>query len=189
MPHPDADHWNNRYRSRLHTEAPRPAQLLLEHEHLLSVAGWALDIPMGLGANAARLVTRGFRVVGIDIATVAVQYVFSRWPDIDVMVADSEDLVLPPHFFDVAINFFYLDRLLWPLYANVLKPGGILLFETYTLEYLEIRPTFNPRFLLQPGELRAAFHGWDVLSYAEGGRDRSGMPRPTARLVARRPLL
>jgi hypothetical protein len=47
--------------------------------------------------------------------------------------------------------------------------------------------TFDPRFLLEPGELRDVFPGLDVLRFEEGVVQRSGRPRAVAALVAQRP--
>ena len=44
----------------------------------------------------------------------------------------------------------------------------------------------NPDFLLQPGELRAEFHGWEILHDYEGTPTEDGHRRRTAELVARK---
>jgi len=71
-------------------------------------------------------------------------------------------------FFDVILNFYYCQRNLWPRFRSMLKPGGVLIMETLTIETLRVRPDYSPDYLLQPDELRRAFAEWEVLVYREG---------------------
>ena len=67
-----------------------------------------------------------------------------------------------------------------------LKPGGWLLFETF-VRTPETHTAVD--FYLLSGELRAAFADFDVLHDEELTRvnGRSGQPKSTAQLVARKP--
>ncbi len=186
MPLEDARRWNARYGTLAGATVPQPHSLLLEHQSLLPDHGRAVDIAMGRGGNAACLLAHNLCVVGIDISTVAVQAAKCHWPTLMAVVADLAMLSLPPDSFDVILNFYYLDRSLWPVYMQALRPGGLLIFETFTRARLVNRPEADPRYLLYPGELRAAFSGWDILTYRESGRDTAGQPCITASLVARR---
>ena len=70
--------------------------------------------------------------------------------------------------------------------CEALAPGGLLLYETFTIRQRDLgqQPT-NPAFLLQEGELQRAFGGLETLPV---GEDLTEGPRPDAmaRLVARR---
>lgn len=187
MPIEDALRWDQRYtqdeRFRTFTQ-PRP--FLLEQAGWLPKDGFALDIAMGLGGNAAFLMDRGLRVVGLDISWVALQRAKERLPRLMAVQVDLTRFSLPPATFDVILNFYYLERSLWPDYRRWLKPGGILVIETLTQEMSTIQPGIDPSFLLQPRELIQAFGDLDILAYHEGRQEsRDGHASAVASLVAR----
>lgn len=188
MPADDAARWNRRYleEARATFAAPRP--FLLEQADLLPAQGRALDLAMGLGGNAAFLLARGLRVVGIDISDVAVHQAKVRLPQLMAVVADLYQFDLPPATFDVILDFYFLQRALWPQMRRALRPGGILLMETLTQAQRTVQPDIDPQYLLQPGELRSAFAGLDILVYREGWvAGNHGHRRAVASLVARAP--
>jgi tellurite methyltransferase len=89
--------------------------------------------------------------------------------------------------------FRFLYRPLCAAIADALAPGGLLLYETFTLQQrtLDTGPQ-NPDFLLAPSELPDLFPELDVLSHVEGFNapedDPAGPPSSaTARLAARKP--
>ena len=183
----DAARWNQRYQTRDRNAVPSPRAFLVEQADALPQHGQALDVAMGLGGNAAFLLARGLQVVGLDISEVAVREAKSRWPDLQVVLADLSRFDLPVAAFDVIINFYFLDRKLWPVYRQALKPSGILIIETLTEDMVSVRPDIDPVYLLKSGELRAAFQDWDIVTYREKWIDQEGWQRAVASLVARRP--
>jgi tellurite methyltransferase len=183
----DAVKWNHRYQTRERHGAISPRAFLVEHADALPRQGRALDVAMGLGGNAAFLRAGGLDVVGIDISEVAAREVKSRWPELHVVLADLSHFGLPSAAFDVIVNFYFLDRRLWPIYRQALRPGGVLIMETLTREMSSIRPDIDPAYLLKPGELQAAFQDWGSVAYREKWIDDGGWHRAVASLVARRP--
>jgi tellurite methyltransferase len=186
MPKEDTHRWNARYTQT--AQAPvAPRSLLTQNQALLTGGGLALDVAMGVGANAAFLIEHGWQVVGVDRSDVAVFQAKAREPRIQAVIADMVHFWLPPQRFDLILNLYYLDRQLWPIYKTALKPGGVLIIETLTLDMLEMRPDLPPDFLLQPGELRQAFHDWGILLYREGWIESDhGTQKAVASLIARR---
>jgi len=186
----DAERWNARYQEDVRFVSylqPRP--FLVENAHWLPAQGVALDVAMGLGGNAAFLMERGLRVVGIDISSVAVRQAKRRMPGLMAVIADLTRTYLPEAKFDVILNFFYLHRELWPDYRRALRPGGLLVLETLTKEMLSVNPEIDPQYLLDSGELEAAFRDWQILVSREGWvAIDTPHPRAVASLVARRPI-
>jgi SAM-dependent methyltransferase len=188
MPAEDAVRWNTRYQQEPRESYAQPRAFLVQHASWLPAQGLALDVAMGLGGNAGFLLERGLRVIGLDIAEVAVRQARARYPELTAAVVDLTRMTLPESRFDVILNFFYLQRDLWPVYARALRPGGLLFYETLTRDMLEIHPEVDPVYLLGPGELRSGFPGLEVLHYSEGWVDtRSDHQRAVASLLARAP--
>ena len=78
--------------------------------------------------------------------------------------------------------FRFLYRPLAPMLADLLAPGGILLYETFTTGQLELGGgPRNPSFLLEPGELPELFPSLEIVSFQEGHNENA----VTARLLAR----
>jgi SAM-dependent methyltransferase len=189
MPQNDALRWNARYlgdeRYATYTQ-PRP--FLVENDRYLPEGGLALDVAMGLGGNAGYLLKRGLRVVGVDISSIAVRQARARLPGLMAVVADLTCFSILQQTFDVILNFYYLQRDLWPQYREALRPGGVLFFETLTQDMLSLQPDTDPAYLLAQGELRQAFANWDILVYKEGWKESSGgRPQPVASMIARIP--
>lgn len=183
----DAHRWNARYTRDLRDSFEYPRPFLVEYSHLLPSHGLALDLAMGLGGNSGFLLEHGLRVIGVDISFVAMRKAHTRLPSLLPIVADLNDFFIPPISFEVITNFLYLQRDLWPVIAEALRPGGILFYESLTVEMLSIHPEIEPQYLLQPGELTQAFPRLKTLIYREGwqkGHNRHS--RAVASLVAQR---
>lgn len=190
MPVEDAERWDQRYREDdRYASFTRPRPFLIENAQYLPPGGLALDVAMGLGGNASFLLSRGLRVIGVDISSVAVRSARERLPGLFAVQADLTEFHFPAFAFDVILNFYYLQRDLWPLYERSLRTGGVLILETLAQEMRRIQPDIDPSYLLSPGELRTAFPGLETLVYREGWTEsESGHPRAVASLVARKPV-
>jgi SAM-dependent methyltransferase len=185
-----AHRWNRRY-SGLSTYELQPAREWLSIcQHYLPSSGLALDVAMGAGGSAAFLVKHGYTVLGIDISIHGVRLAKKRCPEIRAVVGDTAHLPfqLPP--LDLITNFYYLDRNLCRQYQSLLKPDGLLLFETLTKEVLKVKPELTPDNLLDAGELHQIFQDWRILIYEEKWVSTSrGTQKAIARLAARPPLV
>jgi SAM-dependent methyltransferase len=81
---------------------------------------------------------------------------------------DLERTEIPERSYDLILCIQYLQRSLFRQMARALRPGGVLLFETYTRAQLEFAGgPRNPSYLLETGELRKAFPELCVLFYRE----------------------
>jgi tellurite methyltransferase len=175
---------------------PRPAPLLDDFLPLLEQVATGigvLDLACGSGRNGIFLVRHNLPVVFADINPAALEKICGRLTDPDTAVQYWEVDFENPHSrplvgkeFDAILVFNYLHRPLIPAIRNSLKPGGLLLYETFTAGQAAIGRPSNPDYLLQPGELRDWFADWEVLHYFEGV---GGEPRKFyASLAARKPV-
>ena len=171
-----------------------PSEFLVEQAGLLPEGGRALDVAMGSGRNAVYLASLGFEVTGVEISAEACEQALATARAAGVRIkavcADLESYTVSEAAFDVVINFNYLQRELCPRLAAALKPGGVLVFETFTTEQRQFG--WGPKhdgFLLRPGELRELFPGLEVLVYREGVRETERGMKASACLVGRRRLV
>ena len=185
MDGPARETWNARYRERGIDSAP-PSDWLMQNRALIGGTR-ALDLACGTGRNARFLAGLGFTVDALDISDVAIE-ALDGVPGVRACVADLEREPLPAGAYDVVLIINYLQRDLFAPATAALAPRGVLIAETVTRAHVaELGRAFDSRFLLEPGELRDAFPGLDVLRFEEGVVQRSGRPRAVAALVAQRP--
>lgn len=185
-----AKEWDERYREGKAMPDEPPA-LLTENRALLPQKGRALDIAMGSGRSTLYLASLGLRVTGIDVSAVGVeqcrQKAESLGLSVETVVADLAHYTLPIEEYDLIVNFYYLQRDLAPGIVAALKPGGLLLFETYTVDQLQYGyGPKSPDFLLRPGELREMFAGLELLHYYEGVIQGDRGPKAVAQLIGRK---
>lgn len=170
----------------------RPADWLVRHRSLYA-PGRALDLACGRGRNAMYLAQEGFQVEAWDRDAEALEGLRST-ADALGLSAPTTRLVdleqapeIPPASVDLITVFYYLQRDLVPTIVRALKPGGILVYETFLIDNHE---RFNhPRrreFCLNHNELLSLFRELRVLAYREGAPVPDKGPF-TAALVAQRP--
>jgi SAM-dependent methyltransferase len=181
----DAEKWNARYRTRL-GGAAEPARVLSENQHLLPASGRALDLASGLGGNALLLAQHGFETHAWDISDVALQQLQQEAMHLNMEIhCLQRDLTTAPpemESFDIIVVSRFLDRALCPAIAQALKPGGLLFYQTYTID--SSTGPANPAYRLQHNELLRLFSGLEIVFYRE-----EGMVSPSdgeAMLIARR---
>jgi tellurite methyltransferase len=149
-----------------------PAQFLVENIDLLP-RGRALDIAMGSGRNAIYLARMGFQVEGVDASREAVEEALARARDEGVSIQTQvEDLDKIPYLdeevYELVICFNYLQRSLMPQMKNWVKPGGMLVYETFIIDQSQFGRPRNPDHLLRHNELLHTFRDFRVLRYVEG---------------------
>ena len=185
-----AQEWDERYRQGAGMPE-EPSGLLVENRALLPAGGSALDIAMGSGRNALYLASLGFRVTGVDVSRVAVELCREKAARlglaVEAIVADLEGYRLPVDAYDLVINFHYLQRSLAGPIVEALKRGGVLVFESFTIDQLQhgYGPK-DPAFLMRPGELWEMFAGLETLLYFEGVVEGDRGPKAVAQLIGRK---
>ena len=174
-------------------DTDRPADWLVQHRPLLPI-GRALDLACGRGRNAIYLAREGFQVAAWDrdadaLKELTVQATSRGITTITTRLVDLErEPAIFTDTFDLILVFYYLQQDLVPQIMRALKPGGVLIYETFLIDN---HKRFNhPRrreFCLNHNELLSLFAGLRVLAYREGARDPQKGPF-TAALVAQRPF-
>ena len=128
---------------------------------------------MGEGRNAVFLAKKGFTVDGCDISEIAIKKALDLAKENNVkvraFVADLETYKLPQNTYDVIACFYYLQRDLVPQMKEALKPGGMIIYETYTIENRErgFEGPKNKDYLLKPNELLDLFKDFKIIYYRE----------------------
>lgn len=161
---------------------------LVESAPLLPAGGRALDVACGRGRHALLLAAAGFDVTAVDLDGAALLAMGERAQALglrmrtEVCDLEAAEAHLGDSLFDLIVVFRYLHRPLFPALGRALRPGGVLVYETFTrAQALRGHPK-NPAFLLEDGELPGLVLPLEVLAHDEGEHDGSFV----ARVVARR---
>ena len=81
---------------------------------------------------------------------------------------DGSPWPLPGERFQGIVVTNYLHRPLFPVLADALASGGVLLYETFMQGNERYGKPSNPAFLLRPGELWQAFAGLHLIAFEQG---------------------
>jgi tellurite methyltransferase len=180
--------------------AHRPTESELFTESLQDLAtaarlGPVVDLACGRGRHAVAAAEHGLPVVAVDRNEGFLRELTeaARRQSLPLQGVRSDletDLGIPfaTGTCGAILVFRFLYRPLAPEIERVLAPGGLLLYETFTLAQRDLGtgPT-NPAFLLKPGELPTLFPGLEVLHTSEGERGHPVVSEASARLAARKP--
>jgi SAM-dependent methyltransferase len=175
--------------------AMTPNPLLVRYSSLLldeTLEGPVLDLACGTGEN-------GLFVASLDLPVVLAD---RSSESLDVARRSAEERGLTVQFWHVELEtgpspleeelyrailvFRYLHRPLIPSIRRALRGGGVLMYETFTVDQPKYGRPCNPDYLLQPGELDGWFKDWDTIHYFEGVLD--GPTRAMAQIVSRKPV-
>ncbi len=156
--------------------------------------GRALDLGMGQGRNAVALAAKGWAVTGVDVSGEAVGAAARNADKAGVKITgiksdyasfdfgrESWDLVAMIFAWAPIDEAAFVERV-----RASLKPGGLVVFENFfnTPE----QPRAPMVRALPPGGTRAAFAGFEIVSYEElkGTGDWGGPDSNLVRMVARK---
>ena len=155
---------------------------------MLPSVGHGLDVACGRGRHALWLAHHGFATVAVDSDMAALQSVraaagaMNSPASVSQVDLEAGGIPFEAGAFNVVVVVHYLHRPLFPELRNLLAPGGVLVYETFTRRQAERgRPT-NPAFLLEEGELLRLVHPLEIMRWREGERD----GRFVASVIARR---
>ena len=155
-----------------HQSREGPARLLVDFIGLFP-KGKALDIAMGEGRNALYLSAQGFEVEGLEKDEEAIAACLaaakSRCLKLIARTVDLEDYHLNRERYDLIICFYYLQRSLIPQIRESLKPGGMVVYETFLIDnHLQFGHPKHREYCFEHNELLNFFRDLRVLYYREG---------------------
>jgi SAM-dependent methyltransferase len=139
--------------------------------HLIESDASVLDVACGSGRHMAWFAQRGCQVTGIDRAQEALD---SACTFGTTVLADIENAPWPlmvvnlPQQFDVVVATNYLWRPIFQRVLESVKPGGLLLYETFAQGNETVGKPSRSDFLLKPGELLQLCQGLHVVAYENG---------------------
>jgi tellurite methyltransferase len=179
--------WNG---PRAFDEAPidGPSSWLLETADLLPrERGRALDVACGRGRHALLLASAGFAVDAVDRDQAALAFLRATADRLELPVSTARvDLENAPSLerdaYALVVVFHYLHRPLFPALVASLRPGGLLLYETFTVDQAGLGRPRDPAHLLEHGELARLVSPLDVVRHRDGAHE----GRQVAAVAARR---
>lgn len=148
-----------------------PSAWVKRWSHLVPAQGAVLDIACGHGRHMKWFSARGHPVMGIDRSAEAIAAVSHLG---EALQADIENSPWPlaagteVRRFDGVIVTNYLWRPLFPVIAQSVAAGGVLIYETFAAGNETVGKPSRPDFLLQPAELLHAFAELRVIAYEDG---------------------
>lgn len=166
-----------------------PASLWVQRwSHLVPLRGTVLDIACGHGRHMKWFAEKGHPVTGIDRSPEATQAAADFG---EAVLADIESHPWPlmngtqVRPFEAVIVTNYLWRPLFPVIAQSIAPGGLLIYETFANGNETVGKPSRPDFLLRPAELLTVFASLRVVAFEEGFLENP--PRFVQRIAAMRP--
>lgn len=153
----DKDRWNTRFEQRPMTP-PKPPGFIEDSIKQLA-PGSVLDIASGDGAASLYLATQGFTVTAADISDIALNRLTTFSANQNTLIStitldlDQSDATTQlGQFNNIVIAHFKPQPDYWPLFVELLHPGGKLLLTTFNTKHHE-ENGFSRRFCLEENEL------------------------------------
>ncbi len=164
----------------------KPSDWLLEHYMHIPQGGGVLDLACGSGRHSEFLSGKGYQLTAVDIDITAVTEANLQNTSIIQADLEREAWPFPKGQFSGIVVTNYLWRAHFPHLMKSLKPGGVLIFDTFMVGNEKYGRPSNPKFLLKSEELKIAFSEMELLAYQEGYQDQ---PTPAMRqsIVAQKP--
>ena len=136
---------------------------------LIRRAGRVLDVACGHGRHLRYLRSLGFSVVGVD-RDASVRPLLDGMAGVEFHVADIESGAWPfaPAEFDGVVVTNYLHRPLFATLVDALRPGGVLVYETFAAGNERYGRPSNPDFLLRDGELFERTRPLGLIAFEQG---------------------
>ena len=165
---------------------------LLDAALQLPADATVVDLAGGLGRHARPLAAQGRPVVLVDFVERALRAATVSASGISAVAADLWELPFADASLDAIVIANFLERDLFPVYCRLLKPGGHLLYETYTRDHAALvadgraRAPRSPQYMLAAGELPTLVKPLEVLRFREGFVEDAAGYRACSSILARK---
>jgi len=179
-----------------------PSPWVIEHAAFIPESGRVLDLACGSGRHAIWLAGQGYRVDAVDRDPLAVAGL-QGYANIHAVIADLETGNWPvddPQYhemyaageadggvsgiYDGIIVSRYLFRPLLAVLAQMLAPGGVLIYETFMVGNERYGRPSNPDYLLRPDELKSVYAPLLEIRAFEQGEIKEPVPAVMQRICA-----
>jgi SAM-dependent methyltransferase len=145
---------------------------------LIKRGGKVLDLACGAGRHSRYLATCGYAVLAVD-RDVALLDGLRHWATwsaapIETLQCDLESSPWPfqAGIFAAIVVTNYLHRPLFTPLLAAMRPGGVLIYETFAEGHQHYGRPRNPAFLLGRDELLELIpHNWTVVAFEQGLED------------------
>ena len=182
----DKEKWDSKYSMSEHITNKAPADWFKNHTDLLKGSGLALDIASGEGRNAVFAAENGYQTLAVDISAHGLKKARNlaeeKGVTIETQVVDLDDWQINKNIFDLILCFNFLDRRIFSAIKNSLRPDGLIIYETFTIDYLKYS-NFKREWVLEHNELLDIFSEFRILGYREIDDDQKAY----ASLIAMKP--
>ena len=163
--------WDRRYGAQAFDPHLEPIPFLRDHLDL-STEGRALCLAAGNGRNAVYLAERGFQVDAVDISAAGLRLcrllAETRGVTLRPILADLEDWPMGEHKYDLITKFYYYQPQLFERIRSALRPGGRLMFQTFSQGQLAFpRGPRNPDHLAKPEDILPRIRGLRLRFYED----------------------
>lgn len=174
--------WDERYGEEEFAYGVEPNTFLVEMVAQLPAKGRVLCLCEGEGRNAVYLAEQGYQVTAIDASTVgmakAQRLAAQRGVQIETIVSDLADYVIPVDAFDAVVSIFChvprdLREKVHQQVINCLKANGMLLLEAYFPKQLEFGTGGPPmaELMMDLESLKLELEGLELLHAEEKIRE------------------
>ncbi len=174
--------WDERYAEPGFAYGTAPNEFLAQNVGRLPAGGDVLSLAEGEGRNAVFLAQRGFRVTAVDGSAVGMekarQLAAQSGVKIETIVSDLAAFDLGENRWAGIVSIWChvpsaLRARLHPAIVAALRPGGVLLLESYTPKQLEYKTGGPPtaELLTTRAELEHNLRGLEFVSCEEKTRE------------------
>ena len=187
----DRKKWEELYAMGERPDRP-PSPWVVDTLRRMPNAGLIADIAGGSGRHARVVASPDRPVVLADFILDAVMRARASNAAVEGVVADATMLPFRAASFGTVLVAYFLNRTLFAELLALLAPNGHLVYETYTLDHLDLvqrgfaRGPSTAEFLLRPNELLELVKPLEVLEYWEGEVNDEAGRRCCARLIGQK---
>ncbi len=147
-----------------------PSLWMQRHAHLLQSVASLLDVACGYGRHAKFFAARGIQVTAVDRDALAMaSLVGVANVTIERRDLESDPWPYPADSFDAAVVCNYLWRPALAALLDCIRPGGVLLYETFMDGNEKFGKPSRPEFLLRPDELIThVARDFEIIEFTQG---------------------